>query len=144
MPKGLTFDNQFLQLILNAVTISGLAQNVSSGALTSLYLSLHNSTGPGTGGSQSTNETAYTNYARVAVVRTSSGWTVSTNTASNTALVQFPQCGVTGDTLTYVAIGTASSGAGEILWEGALSSSLAVSNLIQPQFAASALVVTET
>jgi hypothetical protein len=36
------------------------------------------------------------------------------------------------------------SGAGNVLYAGALSSSLAIAQNIQPQFAASALVVTET
>ena len=58
--------------------------------------------------------------------------------------MQFPQCGVTGSTITYVAIGTAASGAGTVLYQGALNSSLAVSNLIQPQFAIGDLDVTET
>jgi hypothetical protein len=58
-------------------------------------------------------------------------------------LLQFPQCGATGATVTHVSIGTASSGAGTILYSGALNSSLSVANLIQPQFAAGALTVTE-
>ena len=52
--------------------------------------------------------------------------------------------GVTGATLTHVAIGTAASGAGTVLYAGALSSSLAVANGIQPQFAAGALDMTES
>ena len=144
MPKSINTDNSILQLIFNAVTWANIAQNASVSPLTNLYLSLHNGAGPGTGDNQTTNETIYTNYARIPVVRTSSGWTVSTNTAVNLNLLQFAQCGATGDTLTYVAIGTASSGTGHVLYEGALSSSLVVSNGIQPQFAASALTVTET
>jgi hypothetical protein len=108
-----------------------------------LYVGLYTAD-PGTGNSQSTNETSYTNYTRIAVVRTTSGWTVSTNTAVNAALIQFPQCGATGATLTYVAIGTASTGAGNVLYSGALNSSLTVASGIQPQFNASALTVTET
>jgi hypothetical protein len=90
-----------------------------------------------------TNETSYTNYARIAVARTAGGWTVATGSASNVALAQFPQCGASGATITHVAIGTAASGAGKVLYAGALSASLAVANLIQPQFAASALIASE-
>lgn len=43
------------------------------------------------------------------------------------------------NTLTYFAIGTASSSTGKILLSGALTSSLAVYNGITPQFAAGAL-----
>lgn len=70
----------------------------------SLYVSLHTAD-PDEGGDQTTSETAYTTYARVAVARTAGGWTVSGNTVSNAALVQFPQCGVTGATLTRYATG---------------------------------------
>ncbi|MCC7043567.1 MAG: hypothetical protein IT183_06880, partial [Acidobacteria bacterium] len=48
-----------------------------------------------------------------------------------------------GATLTHVAIGTAASSTGQILYSGALNSSLTVANLIQPQFAAGALTVSE-
>lgn len=143
MPKSLTAASNILKIQLTATAWANIADNASSSPLTDLYLSLHTAD-PGTAGSQLTNETAYTNYVRVAVARTSGGWTVTSNSAVNAALVQFAQCGVTGATITHVAIGTASSGAGLVLYAGALTSSLAVANGIQPQFAASALTVTET
>lgn len=107
-----------------------------------LYLSLHTGD-PGEGGTQLTNEATYTNYARVAVTKDAAGWTILDNSASNAALIQFAQCGITGNTISHVAIGTAGAGAGQILYSGALSSPLAVSNLIQPQFAIGSLVITE-
>lgn len=145
MSKSNTFENDLLQLIFNNVDIaligdaSGLQNSATAG---SLYVSLHTGD-PGEAGNQTTNETAYTNYARVAVARTVDGWTVSGNTVSNAALVQFPQCGVTGATLTYFGVGTDSSGAGKLLYSGALTSSLAVSSGIQPQFAIGDLDITE-
>ncbi|MBL8756333.1 MAG: hypothetical protein JNK15_23770 [Planctomycetes bacterium] len=143
MPKSTTFSNDLIALIFNAAAIANLADNAGSSPATNLYVSLHTAS-PGVGGSQLTNEAAYTNYARVAVTRTAGGWTVSGGVASNVGLIQFPQCGVTGATITHVAIGTASSGAGKVLYQGALNSSLAVANLIQPQFAAAALTATES
>jgi hypothetical protein len=113
-------------------------------ANTNLYISLHTSD-PGEAGVQTTNETAYTNYARVVVARSGSGWTVSGSQASNAGLIQFPQCGaVPGAAITHVAIGTvALPGAGQILYSGALNSPLAIANLIQPQFAINSLIVAE-
>lgn len=143
MPKSTTFSNDLTALIFNATAIANIADNASSSPLTSLYISLHTAT-PGIGGSQTTSETAYTNYARVAVTRNSGGWTVASGTASNAALIQFAQCGASGATITHVAIGTASSGTGKVLYAGALNSSLAVANLIQPQFAIGALTATES
>ena len=143
MAKSVITCNNLLKLIFNATAWANMADNAASSPYTNLYVGLYTAD-PGTGNSQSTNETSYTNYTRIAVARTSSGWTVSTNTAVNAALIQFPQCGATGATLTYVAIGTASTGAGNVLYSGALNSSLTVASGIQPQFNASALTVTET
>ena len=143
MAKSVITCNNLLKLIFNATAWANMADNAASSPYTNLYISLHTAD-PGTGNSQLTNETSYTNYTRIAVLRTSAGWTVSTNTAVNTALVQFPQCGASGATLTYVAIGTNLTGAGNVLYSGALNSALAVASGIQPQFNASALTVTET
>ena len=143
MPKATNACNDLLALIFNATTWNLIAENDSTSPATNLYLSLHTAN-PGAGGSQLTNEAAYTNYVRLAVVRTTSGWTVPSGGATqNAALAQFAQCGVSGATITHVAIGTASSGAGTVLYAGALNASLAVANLIQPQFAIGALTVTE-
>lgn len=144
MPKATNACNSLLALIFNATTWNLIAENDTTSPATNLYLSLHTAD-PGVGGSQTTNETAYTNYARIPVSRDTSGWTVPSGGATeNAALLQFAQCGASGATITHVAIGTASSGAGTVLYAGALNASLAVANLIQPQFAAGALTVTET
>jgi hypothetical protein len=143
MPKSTTFSNDLVALIFNATAIANIADNAGSSPLANLYLSLHTAD-PGVGGAQTTNETSYTNYVRVAVARSGAGWTVASGEAENAALVQFAQCGVTGATLTHVAIGTAVSGAGKVLYAGPLSSSLAVANGIQPQFPAGTLTTTES
>lgn len=143
MPKSTSASNSILALIFNATTWADIAENDTSSPATNLYLSLHTAD-PGVGGSQTTNETSYTNYARIAIARTTGGWDVPSGGATaNAALAQFAQCGASGATLTHVAIGTGSSGAGLVLYAGALTSSLAVANGIQPQFAAGALDVTE-
>lgn len=98
-----------------------IAQNAGSPA-TNLYVSLHNAS-PGDAGAQNTNETAYTSYARVAVARTTGGWTVSGSTptnAQNAGVITFPQCGASGDTLTHFGIGLSSSGAGTLLAYGTI------------------------
>jgi hypothetical protein len=144
MPKSTSASNSILALIFNATAWADIAENDSSSPATNLYLSLHTAD-PGVGGSQETNETAYTNYVRIAVARTTGGWDAPSGGATaNAALAQFAQCGASGATLTHVAIGTASSGAGLVLYAGALTSSLAVANGIQPQFAAGALDIVES
>jgi hypothetical protein len=145
MSKSNTFENDLLQLIFNNVDIAliGDAAGIqNSAAAGSLYVSLHTAD-PGEAGDQTTNETSYTSYARVAVARTGGGWTVSGAAVSNTALVQFPQCTGGSATLSHIGIGTDAAGAGKLLYSGALASSLAVSSGIQPQFAAGDIDVTE-
>lgn len=144
MPKSTTFSNAFALLIFNGTSIPNLADNTSGSPLTYLWVSLHNAS-PGIGGSQLTNETIYTNYARISVPRAAaSGWTVSGGIVSNATLLQFAQCGATGDVITNIAIGTASSGSGLVLWEGTLNTSLTVSSQIQPQFPINTLSITES
>ena len=117
---GTTMTN-ILKLLYQAVNWANIADNTVTSPATQLYLSLHNAD-PGTGGSQTTNETAYTNYVRVAVNRTSGGFTVAgsapTVNVSNAAQVSFAQCGATGDTISFFGIGLASSGAGTLLASG--------------------------
>lgn len=145
MSKSNTFENDLLQLIFNNVDIAdigdagGLQNSATAG---SLYVALHTAD-PGEAGTASTSEAAYGSYARQAVARSGAGWTVATNTATNAALIQFPECTSGSETISYVSITTAVSGASKILYSGALSASRAVSSGIQPQFAASALTVTE-
>ena len=75
MSKGNTFENDLVALIFNATAIANIADNASSSPLTSLYLALH-SLDPGEAGDQTTNEVAYTSYARVAVTRNRGGFSV--------------------------------------------------------------------
>jgi hypothetical protein len=106
-------------------TWSTVAQNAGAPA-TNLYFSLHNAN-PGAAGSQTTNETAYTNYTRIAVARTTGGFTVTTGSGTtfsnvaNAASVIFPTCGTTGDTLTHWGLGLSSAGAGTLLAYGPLA-----------------------
>jgi len=134
MSKGNTFEADLLKLVFQAVAIANIADNAASGPLTNLYVTLHTGD-PGEAGTQETSECDYTSYDRVAVVRTSSGWAIAANEISNVAAIEFPECTGGSNTATHVGVGTAVSGAGKLLYSGALSSSLAISNGITPSFA---------
>ena len=142
MSKGATFTFDFTRLVYNAVAIPNIADNAASAPNSQIILALH-SADPGEGGSQSTNEIAYTGYARVAVPRTTGGWTVGAGGAvSNAAQVTWPPC--TGGVASATYFSTAvSTGTAKIFHSGALTSPLAISNGITPQAAISALSVTE-
>ena len=109
-------------------------------AATDLDIHLHTAD-PGEAGNSSTSEATYGSYALVTVSRAISAWTVTGDTATNDNLIQFPQCTSGSNTITHVSV--TPSGSTEILYSGALSSSLSVSTGIQPQFAAGALDVVE-
>jgi hypothetical protein len=130
--KGSTFDNDLLKLILNGIAIANIADNASVAPLTNLYMSLHTAD-PGAGGSQNTSEATYTGYARMAVPRTSLGFTVSGTSATLTASVIFPTATAGSETETWTAVGTASTGAGKILYRGPITPSLSISTGIAPQ-----------
>jgi len=147
--KGGTFEGDVLSLILNNVDAAlvgdatGLRGSSTAG---SLYVSLHTGT-LSASSSQNTNECAYTSYARVAVARSGAAWTVTGTapaSASNASAVTFPKATGGTETATYFAVGTASAGAGKVLYWAPLLSSLAISNNIQPQFNTGTLVITET
>jgi hypothetical protein len=143
MSKGDTFENDLLKLIFNATAIANIADNAATSPLTNLYVSLHTAD-VGETGNQETNEATYTSYARVAVARTTSGWTAATAGATdNVAAIEFPECTGGSNTITHFAVGTAASGTGKVLYKGQLTSSLAVSTGITPSFAIGALDVTE-
>ena len=130
-----------LFLNLDWANIGDAAGLQNSAAAGSFYISLHTAD-PDETGTQNSNEVGYTSYARVAVARSGAGFSRSASVIENAALVQFPQCTGGSATATHFGIGTDSSGAGNLLLKGALTSSLAISNGIQPQFAAGDLTVT--
>lgn len=142
MPKGSTFDNDLLKLILQAAAIANIADNAASSPLTNLYVSLHTAD-PGAGGSQTTSETSYTSYARVAVARSGSGWSVTSNVGSPVANIDFPQCTGGSASITHFMIGTASSGTGKNLYSGTVTPNISVSNGVTPRLTTST-TITET
>lgn len=133
MSKSNATETDFLALTFTATALPWAAA-------TELDIHLHTAD-PGEAGISTTSEATYTSYAAVTVDRAATDWTVSGNTVSNDNLIQFPQCTGGSNTITHISI--TPQGSTQILYSGALNSSLAVSNGIQPQLAAAALSVSE-
>jgi hypothetical protein len=110
--KGLTFDNDLLKLIFQSIGIPNLADNAAVAPLGVLYASLHTQD-PGANGYQNMWEAAYAGYARVAVARSTSGWTVNNNILSPAATISFPICTGGAESETWAAVGTAATGQGK-------------------------------
>lgn len=131
MSKGNTFENDLLLLIFNATPIANIADNASVSPLASLFVSLHTSD-PLETGNQTTNECAYTSYARVTVTRSGAAWAVTANSVSPVANITFPACTGLTETATHWAVGTLVSGAGKLLYSGTISPTIAISNGVTP------------
>ncbi|UOF80872.1 hypothetical protein [Caudoviricetes sp.] len=132
MSKSDSFENSLLKLIFNATAIANLADNAATSPLTNLYVSLHTAD-PGETGNQTTSETSYTSYARVAVARGTGGWTVTANSVSPVANIDFPAAtGGTG-TITHFGVGSASSGTGVLYYSGTVTPNISVSSGVTPR-----------
>jgi hypothetical protein len=140
MSKGNTFENDLMKLIFNATAIANMADNAASSPLTVLYASLHTAD-PGEAGDQTTSEATYTSYARVAVNRNSGGWTVTNNSVSPAAEISFPAATGGTNTITHFGIGTASSGAGKLLYKGTVTPNISVSNGVTPKLTTATTIV---
>jgi hypothetical protein len=142
MSKTNTWENDLLLLMFNNTGSSlhgdatGLRGSTTAG---SYYLSLHTAD-PGEAGDQTTSEIAYTSYARTAVARSGAGFTVSTNTVALAAACVFPAGTGGSGTATHFGVGCSSSGAGKLLYKGAISPTIVCGNGVTPQINAGTIV----
>lgn len=132
------FELDFVKLIFNGTSIANIADNAAASPLTDLYISLHTADPTDAAASgQSTNETTYTGYARVAVARTTGGWTCATAAGVTTVVpvanITFGQCTAGSASITHVGIGTAASGTGKLLFSGSLTPAISVAVGVVPQ-----------
>lgn len=144
MSKSNACENSLLLLIFNNTDFAlvgdagGLQNSATAG---NLYFSLHTAD-PGEAGDQTTSEITYTSYARVAVARSGAGFTVTGNSVSPAATVSFPAGTGGSGTATYFGVGTASSGAGVLLYSGTITPNIVTGNGITPQLT-TATAITE-
>lgn len=146
MSKADTYENDYMKLIFNNVAIpligdaAGIPPSVAAG---SLFLSLHTAD-PGEAGTQLTNETAYTGYARIAVARTTAGFTVTANATNLVANADFGSCtALPGTALTHFGIGVAGTAAGKLLYKGTLTPNITMAVGVIPRITTAANLVTE-
>lgn len=140
MGKGNTTSADMLKLYYQAVAIANIADNAATSPLTNIYVALHTAN-PGAGGSQTTSEAAYTGYARVAVARTTGGWSISGQTISPVAAITFPAATGGSETETYFSTGTVVSAAGKIIHSGTVTPNIVVSNGVTPQLTTATTIV---
>jgi hypothetical protein len=123
MSKSRTTANNFLKLLYNATAIANIADNAAATPITSVYVALH-SADPADTATQDSNEIAYTGYGRVAVARTTGGWTVTNDSVSPVATVSFGACTAGSAVATHWSTGKTSTGATDIFHSGPIGSRL--------------------
>ena len=139
MSKTNNWENSILTLLFNATATANVADNAAASPLTNLYVSLHTAD-PGEAGDQTTNECAYTSYARAAVARSGSGWTVTNNSVSPAANIDFPAASGGSETATHFGVGSLTSGAGVLYYKGAISPNIVISSGVTPRLTTSTAI----
>jgi len=136
MSKGDVFEAALLDLIFLNTDIANIGDAAglqNSAAAGSLFVALHTAD-PGEAGTQTTSEISYTGYARVGVARSGAGWTRTGNSISPVANIDFgAMTAGAGGTVTHFSVGTLSSGTGIILYNGAVSPTIVVTNGVTPR-----------
>jgi len=144
--KSNSFETEILELIFQNADLpdvgdaTGLQGSSTAG---NLYIALYvDGTEPSEGGPGV--ECSYTGYARKAVVRSAEGWTVADGVCSNAAAITFDQCSGGSESAGAFAICKGDEASDdEILYWGELTSPLAISAGITPEFAIGDLEITE-
>jgi hypothetical protein len=132
MTTNQTTANNQLKLILNATAWANIADNAAAAPATSIYAALHTAD-PTATGNQTSGEVTYTGYARVAVARTSSGFTVPTvGVSSPVSNITFPTGSGGSGNATFASLGMLSGGAGIILWSGPISPTIVTGSGVTP------------
>jgi hypothetical protein len=120
-----TTETAIMALVFNATAWGNYADNAATSPQTNISWALHTAD-PGDAGTQTTSESAYTNYARISVARTSGGHTVTGGSVSPVANVDFASSGASGTTITHFSTGKTGGGATAILWSGTVTPNIAV------------------
>ncbi len=128
------FENEILDLLFTGSSIDSIAENAATSPSTELWFALHTAD-PTDSGTQGSNEVSLTGYARVAVARTSSGFSVVNNSVRPAINVDFPQLTSTSTaTANYATIGLASAvTSGEFIASGSLEPVINLSENVIPR-----------
>ena len=127
-----TTENAIMLLIFNATAWANYADNAASSPQTNIVVGLATAD-PGETGTMSTSESAYTSYARVDVARSGSGWTVTNNSVSPAANIDFPAGTGGSGTVTYFSTGKSGGGATAILFSGTVTPNIVTGNGVTPR-----------
>jgi hypothetical protein len=132
MPIADATENALMLLIFNATAWSTYADNAASSPQTNIAVGLHTAD-PGDSGTMATSEASYTSYARVNVARSSGGWTVTNNSVSPVANIDFPAGTGGSGTITHFSTGKTGGGTTPILFSGTVSPNIVSGSGVTPR-----------
>lgn len=130
-----TMENALARALFQKANVTGVVSGATGVA--NFYAALYTAspTDTATGA-----EAAYGPYARVAVARTTGGWTVTGNSVSPTANVDFPACtGGTTGVCTHFALLSAATGGTMYFW-GTVTPNISVAVGVTPRLTTSSTV----
>jgi len=125
MSIGNDTENAILNLVFSATTWANYAVNATSSPETNIHTALMTAD-PTDTGTMSSSESAYTNYARVNVARSTGFSTSSAGSVSPAAAINFASSGAAGTTITHFAFGKTGGGTAAILWSGTVTPNIAI------------------
>lgn len=132
MSMSNALENALLLLIFNATAWANMADNASSSPQTAISYALHTAD-PGEDGDQTTSEVSYTSYARVNVNRNSGGHTVTNNSVSPAANVDFAAGTGGSGTVTHFSQGKTGGSTSAIHFSGTVSPNIVTGNGVTPR-----------
>lgn len=132
-------ENAILALLFNATAWANMADNASSSPQTAIAVALHTAD-PTDSGNMSSNEIAYTSYAREDVNRNSGGWTVSGNSVSPTANIDFTTGTGGSGTATHMSCGKTGGGTAAIHVSGTITPNIVCGSGVTPRLTTSTTI----
>jgi hypothetical protein len=130
MSKSNAFETDLLELMFNATDLANLADDTVTSPAANLTIALHTAD-PGEAGTQATNEATYGAYVRVNVARTSGGWTITGDSVSPVANIDFAEATSGTETITYFSIGTGT--ANYMMYYGTVTPNISVVTGVTPR-----------
>lgn len=125
-------ETAIMSLIFNATAWANMADNAGTSPQTDIAVALHTAD-PGEAGDMSTSEVAYTSYAREDVARTSGGWTVTDNSVSPAANIDFTAGTGGSGTVTHFSTGKTGGGATAIHMSGTVTPNIVTGSGVTPR-----------
>ena len=142
MSKSNLHETAILKLVFQNIAHANIGDASGlqpSGAAGNLYIALFTASPTDT---DTGTEANYTSYARVAIVRSAVGFTVSADTVTNAGITTFPTSTGGTNTITHFGYYTAITSGDLIRW-GALTASKTINSADTPKFEIGNLIATE-